>query len=78
MKFKEFVVWFDMNHARRNFAPRVAVSCMRLILDFYNIPFWKREREWRKIEEHIVEEVVIPINMDLRFREIKNGRKSVR
>lgn len=42
-----------------------ALTCLNIIDEIRNLPFWKREKKWREIEQQVVREIVEPINVKI-------------
>lgn len=63
MKYKEFVDWCNQRVCDGYWDMNTAMYCIETIKDINKIPFWKREKIWRKIYENTIEfEIVKPIN----------------
>lgn len=74
MRFKEFEQWCFDRLEDGYLDKDTAKSCFGLIDDIYAQPFWKRRKAWKKIEVEIVEHVVIPINQQLRFDQLRKEK----
>ncbi|MCD7866824.1 MAG: hypothetical protein LUG62_01185 [Clostridiales bacterium] len=62
MKFKEFAAWCNNRTADGRWGYHEALICTKLCEDIYKLPFWRREKEWRKVEPKIMEKIIIPTN----------------
>lgn len=62
MKFKEFGNWCHNRAADGCWDMLTAMACLDLYAKTKKIPFWKREREWRRrYEKRVMDEIVKPI-----------------
>lgn len=63
MTFKEFKVWCNNRAADGCWGMRTVILCINIVGDVNKIPFWKREKIWRKkYEKDVVRDIVLPIN----------------
>lgn len=64
MTFKQFRKWCNERACDGAWGPYNAVICLSVAKAVRRIPFWRRERFWRKIDEdlQIVETFVEPVN----------------
>ena len=64
MKFKEYVEWCNQRACDGYWGIDTAILCIEIYNRINKQPFWRREREWQRIntETKIVEKVVNPIN----------------
>lgn len=75
MRFKEFEQWCFDRLEDGYLDKDTAESCFGLIDDIYAYPFWRRRKMWKKVEVKIVEHVVIPINQEIRFGQLRRKTK---
>lgn len=68
MKFKEFVEWCNYRACDGCWGMNEAMICIALIQDIRKKPFWKRNKEWKKMEDEIVTKIVEPINKKIKSR----------
>lgn len=69
MKYKEFVDWCDERAEDGCWGSIEAMACINIIGVIQKLPFWRREKFWKKIyEDHVVKEIVQPINNMIRER----------
>lgn len=64
MKFKEFEVWCNKRAADGCWSIYTAMYCTGVVDRVREKPFWKREKEWQRIncKEKVFENVVSVIN----------------
>lgn len=63
MKYKEFVKWCNDRTFDGCWGMNTAIVCIEVIDKINQKPFWKREKEWKKMYENtMVYGVVEPIN----------------
>ena len=63
MKFREFVRWCNERACDGYWGSYDAISCIVIMQEVREIPFWKREKYWKKYyESDIVNDIVHPIN----------------
>lgn len=75
MKYKEFKKWAESKWLNEEISYGVYHSINLLIREMNNLGFWERRRVWQNIEIDIVEHVVIPINQEIRFKEIRDAKR---
>lgn len=72
MSYKEFVRWCNNRACDGCWGFDAVLICAQIIGKINSYPFWKREKEWKKVSDEIVNEIVIPINRkieDMKTRE---------
>lgn len=62
MTFKQFKLWCNDRACDGLWGYNDAIYCIDLIQTMMKIPWWKRERVWKKIELQVLATVVTPIN----------------
>ena len=64
MKYKEFLAWCYQRACDGCWGFNEALLCTDIIHQVANKPFWKREKEWQKInmEYSIENNIIFPIN----------------
>ena len=62
MSFKEFVEWCNQRACDGCWSMGTAIYCIDVTARINKLPFWKREKEWRKIRDDIETQVVSVIN----------------
>lgn len=73
MSYKEFRKWCDKRAHDGCWGMLEALTCCGIVGEIGKLPFWKREREWRKVEQWVVSEIVEPINVMIRELLKKEG-----
>ena len=58
MKYKEFIRWCIERACDGSWGSVTAMYCIDIITKINKLPFWKREKEWQKISEFVVDNVV--------------------
>lgn len=62
MTFKEFREWCNDRACDGCWGMDAATICIAIIEEIKNKPFWKRKKEWKKLEDEVVTKIVNPIN----------------
>ena len=62
MKYREFENWCDDRTRDGCWEMKEAIICIGIIEDINNIPFWKRKKKWKELENEVVATIVEPIN----------------
>lgn len=62
MTFKEFVIWCNDRACDGCWGMNEAMICIAIVEGVKNKPFWKRKKEWKKLEDEVVTKIVNPIN----------------
>jgi hypothetical protein len=64
MKFKEFLDWCNQRAFDGCWGRMEAIRCIEIIDEVRAKPFWRREKEWQRLnaEYSIEKDLVIPIN----------------
>jgi hypothetical protein len=62
MTFKQFREWCSDRACDGCWGFNDALYCIELIQNMMKIPWWKREKTWKKIETQVICAVVTPIN----------------
>lgn len=75
MKYKEFKKWVNDRWVGGYLSYEVYHAARLLIHDIDTMWFWERRQAWKNIEIEIVEHVVIPINQEIRFKEIRDAKR---
>ena len=58
MKYKEFFQWCNERACDGCWSSATAIYCIDIITKINKLPLWKREKEWQKISEFVVDNVV--------------------
>ena len=66
MTFKEFKLWCGDRVCDGRWGFDDAKFCIDLLDDMARIPWWRRKRVWKKIENKVVFAVVTPINKKIK------------
>ena len=77
MKFKEFSNWCNDRACDGCWGLNEAIICCNLAEDIYKLPFWKREKKWKEVEDEIVTNIINPTNkkIDEIINKNKEGEK---
>lgn len=51
MTFKEFVIWCNDRACDGCWGMNEAMICIAIVEGVKNKPFWKRKKEWKKLED---------------------------
>ena len=62
MTYKEFRKWCNDRACDGCWGYKEAVLCIELLQNMRKIPWWKRRKEWKKIETQVLHAVVTPTN----------------
>ena len=62
MTFKQFKRWCSDRACDGCWGYEEALFCCELIRDMMKIPWWKREKVWKKIEIQVLASIVTPTN----------------
>lgn len=62
MTFKKFVKWCNERACDGCWDFRTAMVCCDIVQEIRRLPFWKREKAWKKIEADMLAKIVNPIN----------------
>lgn len=75
MKYKKFKEWCDYLACDGWWNHDEAMTCINIIEQVENYPFWKRERKWQELNNKysIENNIVIPINN--RFIDFYNKKR---
>ena len=74
MTFKQFKRWCNDRACDGRWGYEDAVYCIELIQDMMKIPWWKRNKAWKKINLLVLHAVVTPTNQKFqKERCIDNG-----
>ena len=65
MKFKQFKQWCNERACDGRWGSHDALYCMNLIENMMKIPWWRRNKTWKKIETRVLYAVVNPINQKI-------------
>lgn len=65
MKYKEFVSWCNERACDGMWGYTHVVICTRTMEKIRKLPFWKRKKEWEKVEPDILDCVVNPVNQKI-------------
>lgn len=76
MKYKEFIRWCNERAADGCWSMATAIYCIDITEKINKLPFWKREKEWQKISEFVVDNVVKVI--DEKRKDVRNDRNNKR
>lgn len=71
MKYKEFVAWCNQRACDGCWSMETALYCIVIMRKIDSLPFWKREKEWRKIKDEVEKNVVSVI--DAKIKAWKEG-----
>ena len=72
MKYKEFFQWCNERACDGWWSGATAIYCIDIITKINKLPLWKREKEWQKISEFVVDNVVKVI--DEKRKAVRNDR----
>ena len=75
MKYKKFVRWCNDRAFDGCWGFHEATICLNIIDSIKKFPFWKREKEWKKISNEVLNTIVIPINQKIE-RMINNHERN--
>ena len=64
MKYKEFVDWCNLRACDGRWSVIQAIRCIETMSMINSMPFWKREKEWRKIRDEIEKKVVAVVEKE--------------
>lgn len=62
MNWKQFQKWCNERACDGCWGFREAMSCIDVMKMMRQLPVWKREREWKKIQHRMMVEVITPTN----------------
>lgn len=64
MTLKEFLKWCDDRWHDGCWGPGVAMTCIAIMEDIRNEPFWRRKKRWAEINEdnNVYNAIIQPIN----------------
>lgn len=65
MTFKQFRQWCNDRACDGCWGIKEAMYCIELIDNMNKIPFWKRNKVWKKIKPKVLYAVVNPINQKI-------------
>lgn len=65
MTFKQFKKWCSDRACDGCWGYNDALYCIELIQNMMKIPWWKRNKVWKKIETQVLYAVVTPINQKI-------------
>lgn len=68
MTFKQFKQWCNDRACDGCWGHKDALCCIELIQNMMKIPWWKRNKTWKKIETQVLYAVVTPINQMIQER----------
>ena len=66
MKFKDFKIWCSERAHDGRWGLNEAIICIAVLQDIKSRPFWKREKEFKKIEPEILSNIINPTNEKIR------------
>ena len=66
MTFRQFKQWCNDRVCDGYWGYNDAVYCIELIQNIRKIPWWKRNKTWKKIEPQVLYAVVTPINQKIK------------
>lgn len=66
MTYKAFLRWCNKRCHDGCWGMLEALTCLYIIGEIRNLPFWKREKKWRECEQAVVTEIVEPTNAKIR------------
>lgn len=62
MTFKQFRRWCNDRACDGRWGYDEAVFCIELVNKMMKIPFWRRNKVWKRIELKVLSSVVTPVN----------------
>lgn len=62
MTFKEFQKWCNKRACDGCWGYLNALICIDKLKEIKSLPFWKRERAWKRIEGQMLREIIEPTN----------------
>ena len=71
MKYREFVLWCGERATDGCWDFETATLCIRIINVMQGIPFRKKRKAWREIQDSVEKATVLPINK--KIRDLKGG-----
>lgn len=66
MTYKEFHRWCGRRAHDGCWGLLEALTCCNILREVRAVPFWKREKKWREVEQAVVSEIVEPTNAKIR------------
>ena len=72
MTFKQFKQWCNERACDGCWGSHDALYCINLVQKMMEIPWWKRNKTWKKIEPKVLYAVVTPINK--KIQEVMGAR----
>ena len=73
MTFKQFKRWCNDRACDGCWGSEEAAFCIDLISDMMKIPWWKRNKVWKKIEIKVIHVIVTPTNQKRQEMAAKAG-----
>lgn len=74
MTFKQFQRWCNDRACDGCWGYKEALLCIEVLDDINQLPFWRRKKAWREIEDRIVEAIINPINQ--KIKEVRADHES--
>lgn len=62
MTYKEFRAWCNERACDGYWSMMTSLSCIGVMEEISSVPFWKRKKAWKAIEDEVVTKIVNPIN----------------
>jgi hypothetical protein len=66
VKYKDFVAWCNQRACDGCWSRGTALYCIGIMRKIDGFPFWKREKEWRKIKDEVEKNVVSVIEAKIK------------
>ena len=66
MTLKQFKAWCNERSCDGCWGSHDVLYCINLIQNMMKIPWWKRNKVWKKIEPQVLYSVVNPINQKIK------------
>lgn len=74
MTFKEFCDWCNMRACDGFWNADIAIICCDIGATMLKVPFWKREKMWRRVNEEMKIEELYVKPTDAKIKEFLNER----
>ena len=71
MTWKQFQRWCNERACDGCWGYEEAMLCIDVLRMIRRLPFWKRKRVWRKVEDKMLAKVITPINK--KIQEVRGG-----
>ena len=65
MTWKEFQKWCNERACDGCWGYREARTCIRVMEYIRKLPFWRRKKTWKKVEQLMLNKIIIPTNQKI-------------